>query len=134
VGSAGPGGIEIQVNGLGQRTTPSWVSFNGQERLIGDAAKSQHTTNPKNTIYDTKRFIGKTWDDPTLKKDMKHFTYDVVKNDVGKPVISVQVNGTTKLFTPEEIAGMILGNMKGIAEASLGTSIKDAVITVPAYL
>jgi len=128
------GSVEILANSLGERTTASWVAFKGAERLIGEAAKAQFTSNPKNTIFDTKRIIGRTWDDPSVQKDRKHFTFDVVKNDAGKPVISVQVNGTNKLFTPEEIGGMILGHMRSIAEANMGTVVKDAVITVPAYL
>ena len=90
--------VEIIANEQGNRTTPSWVAFNDSERLIGDAAKSQAAANPKNTIFDAKRLIGKNFSDPTVQSDMKHFSYDVINKD-GKPFIKVQFkNEETKII------------------------------------
>jgi len=124
---------EIIPNEEGGRTTASWVAFTGQERLIGEAAKAQFVSNPKNTIFDVKRFIGRTFNDPVFQKDRKHFTYETVENSAGKPSVRVEVNGTNKDFTAEEISAFILGKMKLIAEQNIGKPVKDAVITVPAY-
>jgi L1 cell adhesion molecule like protein len=124
--------VEIIANDQGNRTTPSYVSFTSEERLIGDAAKSQAAQNYKNTVFDAKRLIGKKFHDSTVQSDMKHFTYDVI-NKEGKPYIEVEYKGEKKIFAPEEISSMILVKMKEIAEAYLGTTVTDAVITVPAY-
>lgn len=126
------GKVEIIANDQGNRTTPSYVSFNETERLIGDAAKSMAALNPSNTIYDVKRLIGRDFNDKTLQEDMKSLPYKIVNSD-GKPKVQVDYKGETKLFTPEEISAMILTKMKDTAEAYLGTTVKDAVITVPAY-
>jgi len=124
--------VEIIANDQGNRTTPSYVSFTNEERLIGDAAKSQAAQNYKNTIFDAKRLIGKKFNDASVQSDMKHFTYNVINKD-SKPYIEVEYKGETKVFAPEEISSMVLVKMKEIAEAYLGTSVMDAVITVPAY-
>lgn len=126
------GKVEIIANDQGNRTTPSYVSFNETERLIGDAAKSMAALNPSNTIYDVKRLIGRDFNDKTLQEDMKSLPYKIVNSD-GKPKVQVDYKGETKLFTPEEISAMILTKMKDTAEAYLGAPVKDAVITVPAY-
>ncbi|CAI0454335.1 unnamed protein product [Linum tenue] len=101
--------IEIIANDQGNRTTPSWVAFSpasaGSERLIGEAAKNQATLNPRGTIFDVKRLIGK----------------------------KLEVNGELKTFTPEEISAMVLGKMKETAESFLGKEVTNAVVTVPAY-
>lgn len=127
------GQIEVIANDQGNRTTPSWVAFTETERLIGEAAKNQATMNPKNTIFDAKRLIGRTVNDPALKQDLSHFPYKVVGGDNNKCLISADYKGETKTFTPEEISSMVLTKMKQIAEAYLGEEVKDAVITVPAY-
>jgi len=124
--------VEIIANDQGNRTTPSYVSFTTEERLIGEAAKSQAAQNYKNTVFDAKRLIGKKFNDSTVQSDMKHFTYNVI-NKEDKPYIEVEYKGETKVFAPEEISSMILVKMKEIAEAYLGTTVTDAVITVPAY-
>ncbi|NBV29304.1 molecular chaperone DnaK, partial [bacterium] len=103
-----------------------------EERLIGDAAKSMASSNPKNTVYDAKRLIGRNYNDKHMQEEMKHFSYDVVDKN-NKPVIQVEYKNETKQFTPEEISSMILYKMKEIAEAYLGEPVKDVVITVPAY-
>uniref|UniRef100_A0A0K8UFF1 Heat shock protein 68 n=1 Tax=Bactrocera latifrons TaxID=174628 RepID=A0A0K8UFF1_BACLA len=126
------GKVEIIANDQGNRTTPSYVAFTDSERLIGDAAKNQVAMNPKNTVFDAKRLIGRKYDDQKIQADMKHWPFTVV-NDCGKPKLSVEFKGEQKKFAPEEISSMVLTKMKETAEAYLGTSVKDAVITVPAY-
>lgn len=124
--------VEIIANDQGNRTTASYVGFSDNERLIGDSAKNAATQNPTNTVYDAKRLIGRTFDDPSLQDDMKSLSYNVV-NDSNKPKVQVQYMNETKQFTPEEISAMILTKLKEIAEAYLGETVKEAVITVPAY-
>jgi len=126
------GKVEIIANDQGNRTTPSYVAFSDTERLIGDAAKNQVAMNPTNTVFDAKRLIGRKFDDSAVQSDMKHWPFSVV-NDGGKPKISVEYKGETKTFNPEEISSMVLLKMKETADAYLGTEIKDAVVTVPAY-
>jgi heat shock protein 1/8 len=126
------GNVEIIANDQGERTTPSYVSFNDNERLIGMAAKAAATSNPTNTVYDAKRLIGREFNDPKVQDDMKHFSFKVV-NDNNKPKISVEYKGEQKEFTPEEISAMVLTKMKETAEAYLGHPVKNAVVTVPAY-
>jgi L1 cell adhesion molecule like protein len=126
------GNVEIIANDQGNRTTPSYVSFTNEERLIGDAAKSLAASNSANTVFDAKRLIGKKFGDATVQSDMKHFPYKVV-NKEGKPYIEIEFKGQSKVFSPEEIGAMVLTKMKEIAESYLGDTITDAVITVPAY-
>jgi L1 cell adhesion molecule like protein len=125
------GKVEVIPNEQGNRTTPSYVAFTDNGRLIGNGAKSQVANNPNNTIFHTKRLIGHKFDDPTVQADMKHWPFKVVNYD-GKPKILVEYKNQAKLFTPEEISAMILTKMKGIAEAYLGEIVTEAVITVPA--
>merc|ERR1719327_911805 len=126
------GKVEIIANDQGNRTTPSYVAFTDTERLIGDPAKNQVAINPTNTIFDAKRLIGRKFDDPTVQADMKHWPFTVV--DVGsKPKLEVEYQNETKTFTPEEISARVLTKMKETAEAYLGSEVKDAVVTVPAY-
>ena len=124
--------IEIIANDQGNRTTPSYVSFNDTERLVGDAAKNQASSNPENTIFDAKRLLGRKFNDPSVQADMKHFPFSVVDNG-GVPKIQARYKAELKTFTPEEISSMVLGKMKEIAEAYIGKEVKDAVVTVPAY-
>ena len=124
--------VEIIANDQGNRTTASYVGFSDNERLIGDSAKNAATQNPTNTVYDAKRLIGRTFDDPSLQDDMKSLSYTVV-NDNNKPKVQVQYMGETKQFTPEEISAMILTKLKETAEGYLGETVTEAVITVPAY-
>lgn len=127
------GSVEIIANDQGNRTTPSYVAFTESERLIGDAAKSQCTANPENTIFDAKRLIGKDFSDPTVQSDMVHFPFRVVDKGGNKPAVRVNWKGEDKTFSPEEISAAILTKMKGIASGYLGEDVTDAVITVPAY-
>ncbi|KAK5641792.1 hypothetical protein RI129_010339 [Pyrocoelia pectoralis] len=132
VGVFQQGKVEIIANDQGNRTTPSYVAFTDSERLIGDAAKNQVALNPSNTVFDAKRLIGRKFDDPHIQNDLKYWPFKVV-NDGGKPKIKVECKGEKKLFNPEEISSMVLGKMKEIAEAYLGGTVRNAVITVPAY-
>ncbi|MQL84181.1 hypothetical protein Taro_016667 [Colocasia esculenta] len=127
------GHVEIIANDQGNRITPSWVAFTDSERLIGEAAKNQAAVNAERTIFDVKRLIGRKFEDKEVQKDMKLVPYKIVNKD-GKPYIQVKIkDGETKVFSPEEISAMILTKMKETAEAFLGKTIKDAVVTVPAY-
>ncbi|CAL8130620.1 unnamed protein product [Orchesella dallaii] len=126
------GKVEIIANDQGNRTTPSYVAFTDTERLIGDAAKNQVAMNPVNTIFDAKRLIGRKFEDSSVQGDMKHWPFEVV-SDGGKPKLSVEYKGETKTFFPEEISSMVLTKMKETAEAYLGKTVTDAVVTVPAY-
>jgi L1 cell adhesion molecule like protein len=126
------GKVEIIANEQGNRTTPSYVAFTDDGRLIGDAAKNQVAMNPNNTIFHAKRFIGRKYSDSTLQADMKHWPFKII-DDGGKPKILVEYKNETKSFTPEEISSMILIKMKEIAENYLRKKVSEAVITVPAY-
>uniref|UniRef100_A0A8C2L7R0 Uncharacterized protein n=1 Tax=Cricetulus griseus TaxID=10029 RepID=A0A8C2L7R0_CRIGR len=118
------GKVEIIANDQGNRTTPSYVAFTDTERLIGDAAKNQVAMNPTNTVFDAKRLIGRRFDDAVVQSDMKHWPFMVV-NDAGRPKVQVEYKGEAKSFYPEE--------MKEIAEAYLGKTVTNAVVTVLAY-
>jgi L1 cell adhesion molecule like protein len=124
--------IEIIANDQGNRTTPSFVGFTDTERLIGDAAKNQVAMNPHHTVFDAKRLIGRKFNDAEVQADMKHWPFKVI-DKATKPVIEVEFKGETKQFTPEEISAMILVKMRETAEAYLGGTVNNAVITVPAY-
>lgn len=124
--------VEIIANDQGNRTLPSYVAFTDSERLVGEAAKNQAAMNPKNTVFDAKRLIGRLYTDTTVQADMKLWPFKVV-NQGGRPVIEVEYQGATKQFKPEEISAMVLGKMKLIAEDYLGEKVTNAVVTVPAY-
>ena len=126
------GKVEIIANDQGNRTTPSYVAFTDTERLIGDPAKAQVARNPQNSVFDAKRLIGRKYDDPCVQSDMKHWPFKVINHN-RKPRIEVEYQGETKYFYPEEISSMVLTKMKETAEGYLGTSVSDAVVTVPAY-
>lgn len=116
----------VIVNSEGNRTTPSVVGFANGERKVGDAARRQAITNPKNTVYAIKRFMGIPFD--KAQKEVDRVTYNVI-NEGGYP--RVDIDG--RKYTPQEISATILQKMKKTAEDYLGTEVKDAVITVPAY-
>ena len=125
--------VEIITNDLGNRTTPSWVAFNNGERLIGEAAKQQACINPKNTLYDIKRIIGKQYNDSQLQDDLQHYSFKIIPDTHDLPLIEIEIDGLIKTFKPEEISAMVLTKMKLIAEEYLGKKVNKAVITVPAY-
>ncbi|XP_014204550.1 heat shock 70 kDa protein cognate 3 isoform X2 [Copidosoma floridanum] len=127
------GRVEIIANDQGNRITPSYVAFTQEgERLIGDAAKNQLTTNPQNTVFDAKRLIGRDWDDANVQRDIKFFPFKVIQKNK-KPHIEIETSQGMKVFAPEEISAMVLGKMKEVAEAYLGKNVTHAVVTVPAY-
>ena len=127
------GRVEIIPNEFGNRITPSFVAFTDEERLVGEAAKNQASSNPKRTIYVVKRLIGRKFDDKEVQRDLKWLPYDVVSK-AGKPYVSVEMPGSgTKQLSPEEVSAMILTKMKEIAENYLGQDVNYAVVTVPAY-
>uniref|UniRef100_A0A673L3A6 Endoplasmic reticulum chaperone BIP n=1 Tax=Sinocyclocheilus rhinocerous TaxID=307959 RepID=A0A673L3A6_9TELE len=128
------GRVEIIANDQGNRITPSYVAFTTEgERLIGDAAKNQLTSNPENTVFDAKRLIGRTWGDSSVQQDIKYFPFKVIEKK-NKPHIQLDIgSGQMKTFTPEEISAMVLTKMKETAEAYLGKKVTHAVVTVPAY-
>jgi len=126
-------GVEIIANDQGNRTTPSYVAFTDSERLIGDGAKNQAGRNPENTVFDAKRLIGRKFDDPDVQDDMKHWPFKVISGPGGKCKIEVDYMGEKKKFDPEEISAMILTKMKETAEAYIGKTVTNAVVTVPAY-
>lgn len=125
--------VEIIANDQGNRTTPSYVAFSNSERLIGDAAKNQVAVNPQNTVFDTKRLIGRKFTDSTVQQDMCHWPFKLVADSQNRPLVVVEFMGQSKEFRPEEISAMVLGKMKDSAEAYLGQTVKKAVVTVPAY-
>lgn len=125
--------VEIVPNDQGNRTTPSYVAFTDSERLIGDAAKNQTAMNPKNTVFDAKRLIGRKISDQKVQEDIKDLSYKVVSGKSDKAVVEVEFKGDTKRFEPEEISSMVLTKMKETAETFLGKPVTDAVVTVPAY-
>ena len=126
------GKVEIIANDQGNRTTPSYVAFTETERLIGDAAKNQVAMNPYNSVFDAKRLIGRRFTDQCVQSDMKHWPFKIV-SEGGKPKIQVEYKCETKCFFPEEVSSMVLTKMKETAEAYLGKTVTDAVVTVPAY-
>jgi len=123
---------EIIANDQGNRTTPSYVAFTGDERLIGDGAKNQCSMNPENTIFEAKRLIGRQYNDQTVQNDKKQFPFTVIDKG-GKPYVQATYKNELKTFSPEEISSMILVKMKEIAESYIGEEVLDAVVTVPAY-
>jgi L1 cell adhesion molecule like protein len=127
------GRVDILANEMGNRTTPSYVAFTEDERLVGDAAKNQAALNPSNTIFDAKRLIGRKFSDHIVQSDMKHWPFKVVRGEGDKPKIEVIWKEKTRQFFPEEISAMVLGKMKETAENMLTQKVKDAVVTVPAY-
>jgi len=127
------GRVEIIANDQGNRITPSYVAWDeNDERLVGDAAKNQATVNPEQTVFDVKRLIGRKFTDKSVQDDKKLFPFELIDKD-GKPNVEVVLDGKKKSFAPEEVSAMILQKMKTIAENYLGSPVKNAVVTVPAY-
>jgi L1 cell adhesion molecule like protein len=125
--------VEIIANDQGNRTTPSYVAYTDDERLVGDSAKGQAAANPTNTVFDAKRLLGRRFRDTSVQSDMKHWAFKVLEGKTEKPEIEIEYKGERKRFQPEEISAAVLQKMKQTAEAFLGESVRDAVITVPAY-
>ena len=122
----------VLENSEGKRTTPSVVAFTKTgERLVGDAAKRQAVTNPRNTVYSIKRFMGRKFDE--VQEEIKRVPYKVVRASNGDACVEVDIDGKPKQFSPPEISAMILAKLKADAETRIGEKITQAVITVPAY-
>ena len=118
--------MEIIANDQGNRITPSYVAFTAEgERLIGDAAKNQLTSNPENTVFDAKRLIGREFKDVTVQADIKHFPFNVIERK-SKPVINIKIGTEEKFFTPEEISAMVLGKMRDIA-VSIAVPLPESI-------
>ncbi|KEH21523.1 heat shock cognate 70 kDa protein [Medicago truncatula] len=125
--------VEIIYNDQGNKTTPSFVAFTDDQRLIGDAAKNQAATNPENTVFDAKRLIGRKFSDSVVQKDMMLWPFKVIAGVNDKPVIVVKYKGQEKHFCVEEISSMVLTKMREIAETYLMSPVTNAVVTVPAH-
>jgi molecular chaperone DnaK len=122
----------VLENSEGKRTTPSVVAFSKSgERLVGEAAKRQAVTNPSNTVYSIKRFMGRKYDE--VSEEAKRVPYKVVRAANGDVAVEVEADGQRKQFSPPEISAMILAKLKADAEMRLGEKITQAVVTVPAY-
>ena len=121
----------LQENG--ERTFPSIISFVKSDILLGFTAKNQMYKNLENTIYDSKRLIGRNLNDQEVQEDKKFWTFNLKRNKKEKPVLMVNINEEEKGLFPENISGIILKELKKRAEEYLGREVKEAVITVPAY-
>jgi heat shock protein 5 len=126
------GQVEIIPNDQGNRITPSYVAFIDGEKLVGEAAKNQASINPQQTLFDVKRLIGRRYSDKTVQKDKTLLPFTIVEKDT-KPYIQVKVGGQDKIFAPEEISAMVLAKLAADAGKYLGTQVKNAIVTVPAY-
>ena len=126
--------VEIVPNSNGKRLTPSYVYFEEKKRLIGESAKNKLSIVAERTIYDVKRIIGRNYSDSHVQNDMKLWSFKVIKEeDKDKPLISIELNGQSQKFYPQQISAMILSDLKKSAEDFVGKKLKNAVITVPAY-
>jgi len=125
--------VQVLPNSIGEKTTPSWVAFTDEGRVVGQPAKQQASMNAANTIYDVKRFIGRSLEDPVTREESRRFPYLILDGGDGRPVVEVDWKGAKKRLSPEEISSMVLLEMKRAAEASLNMTVKKAVITVPAH-
>jgi len=117
----------------GSRIIPSYVSFSEDEKLVGESAKNQSTMNPKNTVYETKRLIGRKFSDQVVQDDLKLWSFSVDGDKNDKPLIQVKYKNENKSFHPEEISAMVIQRLKETTESFLGHPLKKVVITVPAY-
>lgn len=133
VGIYEDGQVKIIPNEHGSKVTPSYVAFNAKgNRLIGDYAKHQLISNPENTIYDVKRFIGQKWNDPIVQNYVQNYPFSILEKN-NKPYVKILIGEKKRFFALEEISAMVLGKMKEMAEGYLNRQVKKAVITVPAY-
>jgi molecular chaperone DnaK len=123
------GAPKVIENAEGARTTPSVVAFAKKETLVGQSAKRQAVTNPTKTIFEIKRLIGQRFDDAHVQQDMKTLPYAVVKSHNGDAWVSVD----DQMLSPQELSAKILVKMKQTAEAYLGKTVTQAIVTVPAY-
>jgi len=128
------GGIETLANEYSSRNTPSFVSFSGKQRLMGTAAQQAQITNIKNTIYNLKRFVGRSFNDPRVQFEKQHFSpFNVIEGPNNSILIQANYMGETSTFTPEQITAMLFTKLKDAGEAELKKKICDCVISVPTY-
>jgi L1 cell adhesion molecule like protein len=127
------GKVNVLANSIGEKTTPSWVAFTSSGRVVGQPAKQQASMNASNTVYDIKRIIGRSLEDPVTREEARRFPFLILDGGDGRPVIEVDWRGVKQRLSPEEISSMVLLEMKRSAEAALNCNIKKAVITVPAH-
>lgn len=125
--------VTVLPNSVGEKTTPSWVAFTNEGRVVGQPAKAQASMNAANTIYDVKRFIGRSLEDPVTREESRRFPFLILDGGDGRPVIEVEWRGAKQRLSPEEVSSMVLAEMKKSAEDAIGRSVKKAVITVPAH-
>lgn len=125
-------GIDVLLNKESNRETPSLASFGQKQRLLGTDAAGALTVNPKNTVFQLKRLIGKQWDDPALQADIARFPFKVVKAEDGGVAVEVQYLGETATFSPVQLMAMVLVDQREVAQAD-GSPVTDCVITVPVY-
>ena len=125
--------VKVLPNAQGELTTPSWVAFTQSGRVVGQPAKTQASMNAANTVYDIKRIIGRSLDDPVTREESRRFPYLIIDGGNGRPVVEVDFRCAKQRFSPEEISSLILAEMKASAEAALGRKVKKAVVTVPAH-
>ncbi|KAI5073778.1 hypothetical protein GOP47_0011791 [Adiantum capillus-veneris] len=126
-------GIDVVLNDESKRETPALVAFNEKQRFIGTAASASITMNPKNTIAQIKRLIGRHFQDPDVQQDMSLLPFHVTEAPEGHPLVHVQYLGENRCFTPTQVLGMILSNLKSIAEKNLQTHVSDCVIGIPIF-
>ncbi|PON36007.1 Heat shock protein 70 family [Parasponia andersonii] len=126
-------GIDVVLNDESKRETPAIVCFGDKQRFIGTAGAASTMMNPKNSISQIKRIIGRQFSDPELQKDLKSFPFAVTEGPDGYPLIHARYLGETKAFTPTQLLGMVLSNLKGIAEKNLNAAVVDCCIGIPVY-
>ena len=125
--------VKIIENDHGSRTTPSYVAYDGYDRLIGDSAKNQAAVNPRNTVFGVKRLIGKRFSDWSIQSDKKNFPFKITKMYGNQPCVQVSYKGRKRQLCPEEICAIMLIKMREVAESYLGKEVTSVVIAVPAY-
>ena len=126
------GKVEVIANSQGHRITPSVVAFTERGRIIGEGAEIQQSLDPRNTIFNAKRFIGRKWDDQVVQDNIERYPFKIQEQE-NRVQFGVTVNKKQQFHTPEEVSGAVLLRLKKIAEDYLDTTVEDAVITVPAY-
>ncbi|XP_008775317.2 heat shock 70 kDa protein 14-like [Phoenix dactylifera] len=126
-------GIDVVLNDESKRETPAVVCFGEKQRFIGTAGAASSTMNPKNSVSQVKRLIGRKFSDPDLQRDVQSLPFSVTEGPDGYPLIHASYLGEKGTFTPTQILGMILSNLKGIAEKNLNNAVADCCIGIPAY-
>ncbi|XP_031488053.1 heat shock 70 kDa protein 14-like [Nymphaea colorata] len=126
-------GIDVVLNDESKRETPAVISFGEKQRFIGTAGAASSTMNPKNSVSQIKRLIGRKFSDPELQRDMKAFPFNMTEGPDGFPLVHVRYLGENKTFTPIQLLAMVLSNLKGIAQNNLNAAVVDCCIGIPVY-